>query len=354
MQPVFAWVDFADADRRKMAQVIDLFREQDTRDEMGIGVVRDALADLLFPGTNTIQTRARYFLFIPWIYRRHERKSTPGADVARKARRDEVALINALVQGGERGGVIGIEKRAELRRPASSIYWSGLGTWNIRRFRCSQEQYYRAWDSLKLRRHDALVDDERESIDTSVVATWDAQLPEAPDDFLVRTSFALEQQEAEYLQHRILELGPTLLGDLVSKPNSAEDVKFVWTHPEVDSFPQPFRDQVQHAQLFSEAMNGAALLYNLMLSEERRTSEWIDSYREQFASWATLLNNRAAVFASWNRADFWTLVASTHARVTFQTRSFVNRWLDLALVEGSLHALADDTDLSSIAEWSAA
>jgi hypothetical protein len=60
-----SWVDFAEEDRREMAEVISLFRERDTRDELGIGVIRDALADLMFPGTSTIQTRARYFLFIP-------------------------------------------------------------------------------------------------------------------------------------------------------------------------------------------------------------------------------------------------------------------------------------------------
>lgn len=43
----------------KMAEVIDLFREHDTRDELGLGVICDALADLLFPGTSTLQTRAR-------------------------------------------------------------------------------------------------------------------------------------------------------------------------------------------------------------------------------------------------------------------------------------------------------
>ena len=45
----------------------------DTRDELGIGSVRDAFADMLFPGTSTIMTRARYFLLVPWTYQRLER-----------------------------------------------------------------------------------------------------------------------------------------------------------------------------------------------------------------------------------------------------------------------------------------
>lgn len=216
MPSMFGWVDFAEEDRRKMAEVIDLFREQDTRDELGLGVIRDALADLMFPGTSTIQTRARYFLFVPWIYWRHEEKNTPGIDVVQKARADEIKLIDALVGGDERDGVIGIEKRAQLQRLASSIYWAGLGAWRIRRFTGSQEQYHRSWDALLRRRRFALVDDDNEPVDGSAAPTWDPELPEAPVDFLKQTTLALSKREAEYLQQRVLDLGQTLLGHLVS------------------------------------------------------------------------------------------------------------------------------------------
>lgn len=57
-----------------MLDVINLFRQKDTRDELGLGVVRDVFADILFPGTSTTQTRARYFLFVPWIYHDLERR----------------------------------------------------------------------------------------------------------------------------------------------------------------------------------------------------------------------------------------------------------------------------------------
>ena len=53
-----------------MNRILALFRERDTRDELGIGVIRDLVADELFPGTSTIQTRLRYMLFVPWIYQR--------------------------------------------------------------------------------------------------------------------------------------------------------------------------------------------------------------------------------------------------------------------------------------------
>lgn len=64
MPSTFTWLDYSEHEHRKMLDVIDLFRERDTRDELGISSIHDAF----FPGTSTIQTRACYFLFIPWLY----------------------------------------------------------------------------------------------------------------------------------------------------------------------------------------------------------------------------------------------------------------------------------------------
>jgi hypothetical protein len=61
-------VDFDSDQKEKMAEVIRLFSEQGVRDELGFGTVRDVIADKLFPGTSTIQTRAKYFLFVPYIF----------------------------------------------------------------------------------------------------------------------------------------------------------------------------------------------------------------------------------------------------------------------------------------------
>ena len=63
MASTFSWVDFSDEDREKMVQIIRQLRQQDTIDELGIGSVRDSIANILFPGTTTIQTRAKYMLF---------------------------------------------------------------------------------------------------------------------------------------------------------------------------------------------------------------------------------------------------------------------------------------------------
>jgi len=168
-----------------MLDVVDLFREPGTRDELGIGAIRDAFAELLFPGTGTVQTRARYFLFVPWIYRALEQRQVPSAKVASEVRKVEVALIDALARShrGSGEGVIGIEARAKLKRLPSNIYWLGLDTWKIRLTHGSQEQFHRSLDRYyglttpsrrRTEETDALV---------AILPNWHTGLPDAPASF---------------------------------------------------------------------------------------------------------------------------------------------------------------------------
>lgn len=185
MSSVFAWVDFDEASRRKMLDVIDKFRDQDTVDELGIGTIRDAFANYFFPGTSTIMTRARYFLFIPWIYRSIENKEVSSAKVLTAARDAEFQLIDALIESGvgENEGIIGRISRRKLQRLPSNIYWVGLYQWGIRRFPGTQEQYHRYLDVYYHKRRNRIVTDDREPSDSLSAFNWDPHIPEPPDGF---------------------------------------------------------------------------------------------------------------------------------------------------------------------------
>ena len=68
MSSFIAWLDASREDQRRMREIVNLFTQSESRDELGIGQVRDAFSDLLFPGTSTLHTRARYLLFVPWCF----------------------------------------------------------------------------------------------------------------------------------------------------------------------------------------------------------------------------------------------------------------------------------------------
>lgn len=60
-----AWLDTSADEQRRVRDLIALFEETESRDELGIDQIRDVLSDVLFPGTSVLQTRARYFLLVP-------------------------------------------------------------------------------------------------------------------------------------------------------------------------------------------------------------------------------------------------------------------------------------------------
>lgn len=326
-----AWLDFTDDDRRQMIEVVQLFRVRETRDELGIGSVRDAFADLFFPGTSTIQTRARYFLFVPWLYRNYEKKQVPSSKIPSRLRRHELKLIDSLRSAGQTEGLIGRISGESLQRFPSSIYWNGLHSWGIRRFEGSQSQYHRWLDHYYQSRGSGTRTDDGDPIGESAEANWDPHLPDPPADFPQAASFDLRLEEAEYLRERLLaSVTETLLSYLVDQTQPVEQVSFVWLHPEVSDFPERYQEQLGHARNFSELMHGAAFLYNLMLAELAEMHERVEEYSNALVNWSERLGQRWRKLESWDRAAFWSLVAET-GNVPWTTQRFVDRWWDLVL-----------------------
>lgn len=340
MSSFFAWMDYSERERRTALDVIDLFREQDTRDELGIGTVRDALADLFFPGTTTIQTRARYFLFVPWIYLELERLRVPSSQVSARARREEATLIDALLKSDDQDGLIGKDARAALKRLPSSVYWFGLRRWGIRLFPGSQDQYHRSLDAFYAsgsRFSRSWCNDEGEPVEGSVRRNWHAAILPRPDGFPREASLHLARAEAEYLRERILAHVPgTLLAFLVDHGAPFDRVDLLWRHPLAPQLPHAIAEQVEHARAFSETIHGAALLYNLMLAELAEMSERIDQYRTKLQQWSALLVERVEAIGEWDRHRFWEIVASGGARIPVRTHSFIDAWLDLIFSSTSL------------------
>jgi len=328
----FTWLDASEHDRRRAMEVIDLFQRQTTRDELGIGTVRDALAERLSPGLSTIQTRARYFLIVPWTYLRLERLQCPSADIARRGRNNELRIAEALAQSPDPSGAIGREAGRALLRLPSAIYWGGLGVLGIRLFAGSQDQYHRSLDRFYVAQNRASSlrqDREGEFFGHS---NWHPHLPPAPDGFLDELDFQLTQAEAQYLQDRFQArtLG-SLIAHLTQRAEPIPETRFPWDEPIGSTYPEPLHSVVEHARCFSELMHGAALLYNLMLSEACERKDWVAGYEERLAQWQALLVDREAAHRAWDRQRFWTLVYESNTRIPIPTRYFASRWIELAL-----------------------
>ncbi|KPK82248.1 MAG: hypothetical protein AMS25_03115 [Gemmatimonas sp. SM23_52] len=337
------WLDYSEHERRKALDVIDLFKQKETRDELGIGVIRDNFADLFFPGTSTIQTRARYFLFIPWMYTSLERKRVASSDIAGRARREETRLIEELAVSDDPDGTIGIEARASLKRLPSNIYWNGLGILGIRLYPGSQDAYHRSLDRFYAVGLRAVMTDDGEPIEGGRRANWHLQLPAPPSTFPNGASFKLTKVEADYLSDRILNRAAgALLAFLIDRGRIGDSTEFPWEHPQYAEFPVHVQDQLSHARNFSEVIHGAALLYNLMLAETAANSDLINVYRSKLGNWAELLQSRWSALQSWDQARFWRTAQSEAHRVSLHTRHFIQTWFDLALDESRVGSVAED------------
>jgi hypothetical protein len=343
MPSTFTWLDYSERERRKMLDVIHLFNEKGTRDELGIGVVRDSFADLFFPGTTTIQTRAKYFLFVPWAHLDLERRKIPSNQFAAQARWQEVALIDALVKSDDKEGIIGIDARASLKRLPSNVYWQGMGVWGIRLFPGSQDQYYRFIDAFYSDPHRNLRTDDGDPVDGRAARNWHGTIPPIPKDFPRTATFSLTLDEAQYLQERIWSRVPhSLLAFLVDRGVMTEPVEFPWEHSQYGDFPLHIKEHLEHARNFSEAIHGAALLYNLMLAEKAAAGELTEHYRKELEGWAFKKNERKSSFMSWDRQRFWSIVESSGQMVTHPTKHFINTWLEIALHADELKAITDN------------
>ena len=345
MASTFGWLDHSEEQRRQILDVLDLFREKGTIDELGLGTIRDAFADMLFPGTSAPQTKARYFLFIPWIYLRLERQRIPSAEIARRARRQELELIERLLFSGESDGVIGRLARATLQRLPSNIYWSGLRRLGICLFGGSQDTYHQSLDRFYRISRNAVRDDDGEVV-ARFGANWHSSLPEPPEEFPQDPKLALTKDEALYLRERIVHRAPgTMFEHLVTKTRAheGESVGFPWLHPRFAEFSEPVRDQLNHARNFSEIMYGAILLYNLCLAELTRNSSRQEEYRTELKRWSGEIDQRMSAYEAWNRTAFWKIVSAEGARISLPTRSFVEHWWNLVLlVKRGGGEIADD------------
>jgi hypothetical protein len=318
------WLDHDPEARERSLRILASAQEKENRDELGIGGIRDAIADRLFPGTSTIQTRLRYMLLIPWMYEGLEAQKVPASALAARARQAELSMIPPLLEAGEEG-VFGSQAGSSLKRLPSSVYWAGLGTWGIRRFPGSQSDYHRAADSLYERRERTRAREDDDADPDGSNQTWHPRLPAPPDGFPAGLSLALTADEAGFLRDRIVT---TCRGSLLAwfalhgRPDSSAEP---WLHHQLPQFPEASRVLLEHARLLADAVEGAAIVYNLALAELRPNDPLVATHRAALAEWRGRCD--LAGIARWSLTDLWGETLDHGHTITPRTRDFFEAWV---------------------------
>jgi hypothetical protein len=320
-----------------MREIIDLFKDEDSIDEIGIGPIRDTLAEVLFPGLSTIQTRARYFLLIPWVYRRLESEKISSTNGGAKARQWQTDLVLSLERGGAQGGegIIGWDARQNLQRLPSNVYWAGLKTYGIRLFSGSIEDYHRSLDSFHQRvRH--FNKGEGDEIAETFLPNWTSYLPPTPENLWRETTIELSLGEAQFLKDQItLNCADSLLAHFLEHPTDhILDLNTPWDHPAASTATENTKLWLHHGRLFSEVMHGAALGYNLMVAERASqvglstgNEDLAARYTNELEEWVYGLHQSWGRVGGWNLGEFWSIIQDTNNRIPRGAQGFADHWI---------------------------
>jgi len=193
-----------------------------------------------------------------------------------------------------------------------------------------------------------------------VTGAWYPTLPPAPPGFpgQVEAGLDLRPGEASWLRERMLVAARgTLLALLLEEGRRpATDSPAPWEDPATAGVTGPPAEDLRHAMLFSLAIHGAALLYNLMVAQryERagltKIEDPVTTYRQALDRWAAQIMSTPDL-SRWESEAMWTTVIEQNPRIASNpgARLFIDTWLD-AVVGGAAATAADDDSLRRLVE----
>jgi hypothetical protein len=320
------WIASSDQDIARARAVLRSLKPAGVLDELGFLVLLGAFSDRLYPAISTIMTRARYFLFIPAIYRHIE--SLPAGrrrNAANLARRLQTTLCQSLLDTDpEQPGIIGKRTNGQVQRLPSSVYWFGLTSLGIALHRQPESSYLS--DLSRRPARSRYADDDGITHEDEEDSFWD---PAAPLDGILaadgtypqRLSLKLTRREAAYLRDRFLAReapeNPSLLGHLLRTGDTGTVYQAPWAIP---ALPPTLRNVVHHARLLSLLTRGAQLQYDALLFEARRVPD--TGTEPAFLTW---WDEVMPLLERWDLDDFARLPFLQHATMRGDVR-FLRNW----------------------------
>jgi hypothetical protein len=285
---------------------------------------------------------------VPWVFTASGRRGRSGPNLAAHATNTERRLVELLKTAGATDGLIGRRAGAAVKILPSAIYWSGLRTYGILTHDIATDQL----SSIGSRQRE-----DADELAARTVGDWDPTLPAIPDGFpqAVAGGLDLNVAEASWLRDRILTSVPgTLLAHLLTSPVAPDpDSPAPWQDSVASSAPKEVRELLRHAEMFSLAMNGAALLYNLQVGERYEAAGYtrivdpVQSYLDAYDGWVEALEASRPQLQSWDRTEFWKLVMQRNPRIAARTQLFVTAWTN-AVRDGTAHTAESDQSLRAL------
>lgn len=290
------FIDYSREERNRILSTLRMLEERTALDELGIGTIRDGYADKLFPGISTLQTRAKYFVLIPYIFQTAKERAENGRlnnarEMLQWINAREDLLVETLKRNSPaQDGIIGInalqQKRSVKIKP-STIYWNGLRTLGILR-----RGDISIYDACKLicasaaQRKETEIhsDDENYDDDSAARQTNMVFLPIQEDyDYFKNSGIGLTVNEAGFLRDCILRnpiTARSLLGFFIREGKLCDSFDSI----PADLLPEGVREDYLLAKAFSGFIYGAHLRYNIIYSNgtDLRMAGEFEKWKDEF------------------------------------------------------------------------
>ena len=277
------WIDFSKSERSKILSVLDLLGEKGVLDELGISPIRDGYSNLFFPGTSTIQTRAKYFFIVPYAFRDLEFNNQYDYFKLKKTfdNTEEKCAHIFLDNNPDENGVIGkrsIQGGGWVSRTPASIYWAGLRKYGIFKGKMSIDQYIKfiaiqkqnTSGAVNLGNRSDETHDDKNAGDVQKVHLFN--IPTYKQDWIENLDMNLTFEEGQFLKNQIIESCPDSLMAYVLKEDIYEflDIySFSDLEAIIHKFPEDIQQNYSKANSFSEFCFALRVVYNLIVSENK-------------------------------------------------------------------------------------
>lgn len=280
------WIDFSKTERNKILSVLDLLSESGTLDELGIAPVRDGFSNLFFPGTSTIQTRAKYFFIVPYALKQLEKSKEVNPNKVLKTLDSIERNCGEILYGQNKNesgliGKISLQSGRWVKRTPASIYWAGLRRYGI--FiggNLSLSEYIRVSCALKTQkttlkklgnRNDNAEEnecDDKNAGDLFSMQFWKMLLYR--ENWMDDLSMKLSSDEAAFLKEQIIAAckGTMLAYVLENEITEFVDcVSFQDVSRIIGMFPEDIRETYWLAFAFSDFIYTIRTVYNVIISD---------------------------------------------------------------------------------------
>lgn len=352
------WVDFSSTDRELVSKVLAMLREPGTLDELGIGQIRDAFADQLFPGFSTIQTRAKYLITVPRIFRDYHHLHSTGKNRKKlsdylKEQENEVAKHLVAKHGNSEDGIIGstmVEKGGVARRP-SSVYWNAFRQFGIIKETTSLSEFCHQYaKEASLGTHQAVENDDGIDDDGHYRLKNKVEIPSYDSDWLKNLSLDLTPEEAEFLYLYIMQsryIANSIPAQLFK--HSLLDIALETQYQSIDALTtliindknisSSCKEMLRVANEFSLAMEGPHIRYNYLLAQKNGFKSSIEKYEKEYASWNNEVIQKNIYYA--DCAEIWLAAAAQKHPRPFKSKTvnFIKEWSQLIQNNASLTEL---------------